>query len=280
MDLNNVLEQAKAGISAIKEKLNGWNSILKPTNDRDDANPYNREYTDQFDLNQYLQLVNKLDESINEEYGTKTQKILNEFEEINFAIKERDCWFAEPEINKPSLVHKALHRGYFNSNFTIKKIEARFDSYPAYTDNNNFILERNFGTLLTYGIVRWPWMDKIVFARNWAEQLCLSKMITRTEGLKNKLLNNSSNDLIKEIIALLEPFLPYKNKIVICILDSFKEYVASQLKQSEVLKQEINKHYLLMCDLERKSIDKDNLIHSNSQNNEAYSNLNRSFARS
>lgn len=239
IDLNALLMQVKAKLLPIKEKLESWNLTLNPSIDQHDSYS-NQIDTSQFDLNQDLALVDRLDDSINEKYKSLIQQIVTEFEKIHTAIQERDYWFEKPEIAKSSLVHKIFFRGYFNSSYTIKKIKDSLGAIPIFTDINNFFFKKNFFALLSYGVVRWPWMNKTVFAYTWAEQFCLPEIINRTNNLKN---NHDSKDVLKNVISLVEYFFPYKkSENIIQILDDFKKYIAIQLRQLDALEQKISDH--------------------------------------
>ncbi|MEN9450617.1 MAG: hypothetical protein RJA83_1235 [Pseudomonadota bacterium] len=240
MNLSNSLNQAKAKLLPIKEKLNTWNLILIFNVDENYYNPLNQIETSQFDLNQCLESVDNFSGAINEKFTRLIQQILEEFEKINTTLKEKDCWFAKSELAKPSLFDQIFYRGYFNSDYTIKKIKSLLGNRAVYADINNFILGRSFWSLLSYGIVRWPWKNKIVFARTWAEQFCIPEVITQTDELKTKLLNNSSDELLEKVIALSKVFLPYQSEVVVHNLDDFKKFIGDQLGQLEALEQNID----------------------------------------
>ena len=240
MNRSNSLNQAKAKLLPIKEKLNTWNLILIFNVDENYYNPPNQIKTNQFDLNQCLESVDNFSGAINEKFTRLIQQILDEFEKINTTLKKKDCWFAKSEIAKPSLFDQIFYRGYFNSDYTIKKIKSLLGNRAVYPDINNFILGRSFWSLLSYGIVRWPWKNKIVFARTWAEQFCIPEVIIQTDELKAKLLNNSSDELLEKVIALSKVFLPYQSEVVVHILDEFKKFIGDQLGQLEALEQNID----------------------------------------
>ncbi len=230
-----LLIQAKEKLLPIKEKLDSWNLILHTTIDQNDTH-LNEIDLSQFDLNQCLELVDRLNDSTNKTVNDKIQQIVTEFEKIN-TIKEKGNWYLIPEF-EPSLFHKIFRYGYLNSNYTIKKIRVHFGVHPSFIEINNFILKQSFCRLLTFGIIRWPWMLKINFACSWAEKLCLPGVINQTKELKSKLLNNMDNELLEKVITLSKDFFPYKNQVD-QILNSFKSYVVATLNVLEALKQKI-----------------------------------------
>ncbi len=239
IEMNNPITQAKARLSSIKEKLNLWNSILNyPIEPH--VNQQNQIDTSQINVNNCSEFIVDFYESINEKYSLLNQQIIEKFEEINDTIKKQGYWLEKPEVNKPSWFYKILHRGYFNIDFSVKKIKTKFGDAPSFEEINNFFSKKSFWTLLlNYGIVRWPWINKAVFAYNWAKQLCLPDIITQTEELKNTLLD-TDNELLKKIITLSQVFFPYKeSEAIIHVLDDFKKYITVQLRQLETLEQDI-----------------------------------------
>ncbi len=240
MELNNSLTQATARLSSVKEKLNLWNSILNYSIEPH-VNQQNQIDTSQINVNNCSEFIMALDKSINKEFSLLMQQILEKFKEINDNIKKQGYWLEKPEVNKPSRFYKVLHRGYFNIDFTIKKIKTTLGDVLSFEDINNFISKQSFWTLLlSYGIVRWPWMNKVFFAHTWAEQLCFPEVINKTEKLKIKLLNNKNEDLLEEIITLQKFLSPYKTQAVVNIIIDFKKYIVDHLNQVETLELEIN----------------------------------------
>ncbi|MFZ0219112.1 MAG: hypothetical protein WAL30_02770 [Candidatus Aquirickettsiella sp.] len=238
-DVNNKKIKLKLHAS-IKEKLTKWNSILNyPV--KLHINQHNQIDTGQIKITED---IDAFEASINEKYSSlslQIPEIFDEFEKINTKIKKKDYWLAESEINKISLAYKIFHRGYFNIDFSIKKLKAELGDAPSFDEINNFISKQSFWSLLfTYRIVRWPWL-KNNLAITWAKQLCLSDVITQIEELKEKLSINNNEDLVKKIIVLLNAFSPYKkSEAVVNILNDFKEYVVAQLNQLERLELKIN----------------------------------------
>lgn len=239
-----LLMQAKTTLLPIKEKLNAWNLMITPNRDVNYADSCGQTAGKQFDFNQCPEYIVSMGKSINDKYKTLIQRIFEEFEKNNAAIKEKNYWFIQPEIVKYSLFHKIFRRGYINGNYTIKKIKAQLGSQAVFSEINNFILKQSFWTLLTYGIVRWPWMNKVDFAQTWAEQFCLPEVIDRINYLKNKFMldpHNPNEDILKKIIRLANDFLPFKkNEVIITALDVFKKYIAIQLGEVETLEQKID----------------------------------------
>lgn len=201
MNLNASVIQAKEKLLSIKEKLDSWNLILHISNAQH-HNYSNQINASQVNITQCL-MLNEVDDSTNQEYKTLIQQIVTEFEKINTAIKEKNKWFSKPELGKSSLFHKIFRCGYFNSNFTNEKIKSHLGVRPNFLEINNFILKQGFWRLLSYGIVRWPWMNKNIFADTWAEQFCLPEIINQTNNLKN---NHAAEDVLKKIISLAEDF--------------------------------------------------------------------------
>lgn len=234
IDLNNSLTQAKEKLSSIKEQLTRWDSIL---NDlvKQDINQHNQIDTGQI---KKTEDIDAFEASINEKYRSlslQIPQILDEFEKINTKIKEKDYWLAESEINKISLAYKIFYRGYFNIDFSIKKLKAELGDAPSFDEINNFISKQSFCSLLfTYGIVRWPWL-KNNLALTWAEQLCLPDVITQIKELKENLSINNNEDLVKKIIVLLNAFPSYKKSQAVVDLNEFKKYIVTQLNQLERL---------------------------------------------
>lgn len=233
IDLNNSLTKDKEKLSSIEKKLNDWNLILNCVEPL--FNQHNQNYTGQIKITEN---ISDFEESIDTWLKLQISKILDEFERINDEIKTKNYWFAESEVNKISLSYKIFHRGYFNIDFSIKKLKADLGDTPSFDNINNFISKQSFWSLLfTYGIVRWPWLNKTIFAYTWAEQVCLPGIITQTDELKAKLFNNNNEDLVEKIIALLNAFPSYKkNKTVVKILNEFKKYIVVQLNQLENFK--------------------------------------------
>jgi len=236
LTLNKSLIQAKEKLLSIKEKLNAWTSILNDSEPHD--NYYNQIDTGPIDLEPCLESIAALDVDINDKYSLLIPEILNIFEEIITNMKEKDYWFTEHEINKSSLAYKIFHRGYFNKDFSIKKINEKLGNSLSFDKINDFISTQNFWTLLFYGIVRWPWMNKIIFSRTWAEQLSLHEVITQTEELKKELPSSTS---LKKIMDLLENFPSFKKETIIKILYDFKKNIVVKLTELEVLEKEIDR---------------------------------------
>ncbi len=239
IDLNVSLNEAKAKLLPIREKLTTWNSILIPNVGENYHNPRNQIDTSEFDLNQCLELVNSFTFSLNEKFNGFIQQILDEFEKINNAL-QKDSWFAKPEIDKSSFFHQIFLRGYFSDKYTIEKMKDYLKNDLSFATVNNLISKQSFWGLLSFGIIRWPWKNKIVFARTWAEQFCIPEVIIQTDELKTKLLNNSSDELLEKVIALSKVFLPYQSEVVVHNLDDFKKFIGDQLGQLEALEQNID----------------------------------------
>lgn len=240
IDLNNSLTQDKEKLSSIKEKLIDWNSILNFSIEPH-INQHNQIATDQIKITENIA---DFEASINKKYTSlklEISKILDEFERINNEIEKKDYWLAKSEINKISLAYKIFHRGYFNIDFSIKKLKVELGDTPSFDNINNFISKQSFWSLLfTYGIVRWPWL-KNNLALTWTKQLCLPDVITQIKKLKENLSNNNNENLVRKIIVLLNAFPSYqKNKTVDEILNEFKKYVVAQLNQLEILELKIN----------------------------------------
>lgn len=236
-DLNFSLIKAKTELSTIKKKLEAWNSILNYETAKDN----DKKNTDLTDVNENIEfLVTTFCTAINKNFSKLIQKMLNEFEKINTTIKEKGYWLAKSEINKANLLKKILHRGYFNIYFSIKKIKIKLGNTPSFNEITHFILKQPFWTLLTCGIVCWPWMDRIVLANRWAEQLCLAEAMSKTEELRIESVNNNDGDLLKKIIMLSNDFLPYKNQAILQIINDFKNQVVFNLNKLEVVEQKID----------------------------------------
>jgi hypothetical protein len=240
LDLNNSLTEAKEKLALVKVKLSIWNSILNFP-----VEPHINQHNHDTGQIKITENIAAFETSINKKYTSlklQISKILNEFERNNNEIKTKNYWFAKSENSKPSLAHKIFHRGYFNIDFSAKKIKAELGNAPSFDKINNLILKQSFWSLLfTYRIVRWPWMNKTIFAHTWAEQLCLPDVITQTEELKSKLFNNSNEDLVEEIIVLLNAFPSYKkSQTVVEILNELKNYIVAQLIRLESFELEIS----------------------------------------
>lgn len=237
IDLNNLLTQAKAKLSSIKEKLEIWSPIINyPI--KSHIKQQNQIDTGQINI---TEVIADFDVSINKKYNSLSLQILDEFEKTNTNIKEKDYWLAESENNKISLAYKIFHRGYFNIDFSREKLKAKVGDPPSFEKINDFILKQSFWSLLfTYRIVRWPWL-KNNLADTWAQQLCLPDVITQTEELKEKLSTNNNEGLVEKIIVLLNAFSPYKkSETVVEILKGVEEYIVAQLNQLEILESKIN----------------------------------------
>ncbi|WP_342220044.1 hypothetical protein [Rickettsiella endosymbiont of Miltochrista miniata] len=238
MNLSASLHLAKEEISPIKEKLHAWNSILNPTDQNNDNHCNYLEIT-QFDLNQSLELANNFTDAINEKFTGFIQQILDEFKKINDAV-QKNSWFAKPEIGKSSFFHQIFHRGYFSGNYSIEKIKNYLKNDLSFATVNNLISKQSFWGLLRFGIIRWPWINKIIFAQNWAEQCCLTDVIKEIEKVKKTLtIGRDEEKILKEIISISSELSPYQSEII-DILEDFKRNIVIDLKQLETLEQKID----------------------------------------
>ena len=83
----------------------------------------------------------------------------------------------------------------------IKKIKSKLDENMNFNKYKGFFERESFWDLLNYGIIRWPWSNKEIFAIKWAEQLCLPMVL----DLKEQLLNfelMSEEDSLEKILSL------------------------------------------------------------------------------
>lgn len=238
IDLNVSLNEAKAKLLPIREKLTAWNSILITNVGENYHNPRNQIDTSEFDLNQCLELVNSFTFSLNEKFNGFIQQILDEFEKINNAL-QKDSWFAKPEIDKSSFFHQIFLRGYFSGKYTIEKMKDYLKNDLSFATVNNLISKQSFWGLLSFGIIRWPWINKIIFAQNWAEQFRLTDVIKEIEKIKNTLAGRDEEKILKEIISISSELLPSQSEIS-DILDNFKRKIVKDLKQLETLEQKID----------------------------------------
>lgn len=68
-------------------------------------------------------LVSVLSSNIEEKFSELIRQILYEFEKVNACIYEKSYWLEKSAINKPGFAKKLLQHGYFNIDFSIKKLK-------------------------------------------------------------------------------------------------------------------------------------------------------------
>lgn len=181
--------------------------------------------------------MNVLHANIDEKFTELIRRTLDELENINAMSKRKDYWLAKLESNKPNFLKKILIRGYFNIDFSIKKIKTKLGNTPSFNEISNFISKQSFWTLLfAFGIVCWPWMDKTAFAHCWAEQLCLPEIINETEKLKTL---DDKEEFLEKIIILSKGYFLFKNQSIFQILKDFKSYIVITFVRLESINQKI-----------------------------------------
>lgn len=238
MNLSASLNLAKEEISAIKKILDVWNALLTPNVETCENSRAHIE-TSQLDLNQCLELVNSFTVILNEKFTGFIQQILDEFKKINDTL-QKDSWFAKPEIDKSSFFYQIFHRGYFSGNYTIEKIKDYLKNDLSFATVNNLISKQSFWGLLRFGIIRWPWINKIIFAQNWAEQFCLTDVIKEIEKVKRTLATDRDEEkILNEVIEISNQLLPYQSEII-QILENFKRNIIKDLRQLEILEKKID----------------------------------------
>src|SRR5436190_11263751 len=237
LKLKDSLIKAQTELCTIKERLDIWNSLLLNYHiERHTNNKASRDLDPKPEF--LLTTVIDLHATIDKKFNELTRKILDEFENTNATIKRKGYWLEKSPINKPSFVEK-LQRGYFNIDFSIKKIQAKLGDAPSFCEITDFISQRGLWTLLfDFGIVCWPWMNKSAFAHSWAEQLCLPEIINETKELKN--LGDKEEFLVK-IIILSKGFFLYKNQAIVQILKDFKSSIVITYGILESINQKIEK---------------------------------------
>lgn len=223
-------------LADIKKNLNEWNLTLRRYNEQ-----FNNIDTVSIDLDQRPEfLVSDLRSNIEEKFSEFISSMVEEFEKINIAVKSKGYWQEKSEFNKPSFSKKLLQRGYFSIDFSVEKIKAELGETPSFSEITDFILQQGFWVLLfSFGIVRWPWMDKNAFANNWAEQLCLPEILSETEKLKKSGCNEPS---FKKVITLSEEFFPHKNQVMVELLNTFKSYIIRTFEKLDVITHKIEKN--------------------------------------
>ncbi|MEN9916477.1 MAG: hypothetical protein RLY40_409 [Pseudomonadota bacterium] len=238
LDLKNSLINSKTELFAIKEKLDAWKSKLNYLTEQSDTRSDTRIDIISIDLNQNPEsIMNVLRSYVDEKFSESIDRTLGKFRNIIVMIKRNGYWLAKLEINKPSFAKKLLQRGYFNIDFSIKKIKAKLGNAPSFNEITDFIAKQSFWALLfTFGIVRWPWMDKTAFAHSWAEQLCLPEMIDEIEKIKTL---DSEEKILEKIIILSKSFFINKNQEIVQILEDFKSAIIIISEKLEVINQKI-----------------------------------------
>lgn len=220
----------------IKKNLNEWNLTLRRYNEQ-----CNNIDTVSIDLDLSPEfLINALRLNIEEEFNDLISQTIKEFEEINTKIKEKGYWQLKLESDKSNFSKKLLQRGYFSIDFSIKKIKAKLGETPSFSIITDFILQQGFWALLfSFGIVRWPWMDKVAFAHSWSEQLCLPEILSETEKLKTSECNEV---YLKKVITLSEEFFPHKNQAIVQSLTNFKSYIDITIVKLEAITKKIEEN--------------------------------------
>ena len=214
------ITQAKTQLLTIKEKLQIWNSILAINCDKNHENISNQIDISQVDLKKCLEVLQVYNNSINGKFAELIQQITDDLEKIVNAIKEKRLWFSISEIKKISLFHKVFRRGYFSYNFTLNKIKIYLNNDLSFNRVNSLILNQTFWSLLGYGIVRWPWMNKVFFAKTWTEQLCLPNAIIQIEKLRNTLLVDEDKEkILKELMNISKFFSPDQNEVFLILIN-------------------------------------------------------------
>jgi hypothetical protein len=237
------LIQAKEKLLPIKEKLKIWNSTFTSNIEEAYDHSYSQTIINLSDLNQPIELVDGFSDSSNKEYNQLIQQVIDELEKTRDVTKGKNLWFVKSERNISSLFYTIFRCGYFSTNLTIKKIKAYLNNDLSFSKVNSFILNQSFWELLSNGIIRWPWMDKTIFAQTWAEQLNLYDAISQIEELRKNILSvdPDKEKILKEVISISEKNLPCQSKIIY-ILENFKKYITMTLEQLETLEQKINSH--------------------------------------
>lgn len=238
------LLEAKEKIVSTKEKLKIWSAILTLSFEEKNLDNFYSQ-SNQFNSKRCQNLVGELSDSINAEFTQLIQKINNELEKINISIRAKNPWFIK-QTNKPSLLNKIFRRGYFSRNFTIKKIKAYLNNDLSFDKFKNFIQKKNFWSLLSYGIIRLPWKNKIEFTKSWGEQLSLLHIMNQVEKLIKTFAEEQDQEkILREIIDLSKKIIIYQNvtseinKINV-ILQSFKDIMLVTWEKLEILEKGIN----------------------------------------
>lgn len=237
-DMKISLIEAKEKILLIKKKLDTSN-LFNINIDLNNSNHYNLAIN-QFNINQVLESIAEADNSINNEFTQMIQRLLEELNKIRATIKEKNPWFIKYESNEPSLFLKLFRRGYFNSNFTYKKIKTYLNNDLSFDRVNGFFLKQSFLGLLSYGIFCWPWENKIDFAKSWAEQFSFLDDINQIEQLENVFtIEQDQEKILKKVKEISKKFWPYQNDIA-SIIEKFRGIVIKILGQLEKFEEEIN----------------------------------------
>ena len=155
-------------------------------------------------------------EKLKKEVGDFLKKnSLNKFSEklINniLVLNKRISWF-DSEAKPLRFFKQLFKRGYFSKDkIKFAKLKNRLDTKINFDAEIIFFKSQSFFSLLSYGVIRWPWLNKIFFATDWAEQLVFSKAIDQINEKKydiklaqyiaNPSLDNECNCL-SEIIEL------------------------------------------------------------------------------
>lgn len=180
--------------------------------------------------------VDEYIESFKDNHSNLIQKLLNLL--IVEKIKRENDWF---DVNhKASLAERLFNRGYLSSNSLIKKLKSKLDKNMSFIQYKNFFKEKSFWNLLSYGLIRWPWVNKEIFSIKWAEQLCLPTVL----DLKEQLLNFPlmlEEDSLEKILSLSKYLNPDKIILFDQQLMKFKQNIITYKSKIEMLDKEIDK---------------------------------------
>ena len=248
-DINQVSEEAKINVNSLKLKLSDFIEKLKNLENKitlfvtnisviDELNMSGTEFSPT-SLENGKDIEKNIDEhvkSFKDNYFNLSQELLNLL--IGEEIKKENDWF--DGNNKSSLTERLFNRGYLSGNLVIKKIKSKLDENMNFNKYKGFFERESFWDLLNYGIIRWPWSNKEIFAIKWAEQLCLPMVL----DLKEQLLNfelMSEEDSLEKILSLPKYVNPDKILLFHQQLMRFRQKIIAYKSKIEVLDKEIDK---------------------------------------
>ncbi|MES2142068.1 MAG: hypothetical protein V4471_04185 [Pseudomonadota bacterium] len=207
-NLNKINEELQIFKSNLKSLCFGINIIYPPVH---------TNFEKEKDL-KYPLAINILAEieKLKKEVGEFLKKnSLNKFSEklINniLFLNKRISWF-DSEAKPLHFVKQLFRRGYFSKDkIRFAKLKNRLDTKIDFDAEISFFKNQSFFSLLSYGVIRWPWLNKTFFAADWAEQLVFLKAIDQINEKKydiklaqyiaNSSLDNECNCL-SEVIEL------------------------------------------------------------------------------
>ncbi len=183
-----------------------------------------------------LQKIIKVEKDINSFYS----EIVNKFIETIQKIKHSDSWFENTD--QAGSAEKIFKRGYlFKKHLKLDKLKREVGKKINFTNIKSFFLKQHFFSLLSYRIIRWPWMNKDDFAASWTEQLIFLKAI---DDINEK--NYKSEDL-SNVIEIYHQVISNKKEGNYSIAENFHQYLINNITGYK-------------CEIDKLLIDVNNLV--------------------